>query len=113
LLLIVSQQAYTFLPLLPTTAVHHQSSTPTTNMNRVALALLLVLATGAAAPGTTRADSAKRRHEIVLRYYTRQQFGVNEFANINASVAAVNGTRTAPTIIWASSILHNWILLLN
>jgi hypothetical protein len=29
-----------------------------------------------------------------LQYYTTQQFGVNEFANINASVAAVNGTRT-------------------
>ena len=40
------------------------------------------------------ATSARRRHQIVLRYYSQQQFGVNEFANINASVPAVNGTRT-------------------
>ena len=42
----------------------------------------------------TGATSAKRRHQIVLRYYSHQQFGVNEFVNVNASVAAVNGTQT-------------------
>ena len=42
----------------------------------------------------TVATSAKRRHQIVLRYYSYQQFGVNEFVNVNASVAAVSGTQT-------------------